>query len=261
MQLQPETTTLYVKGRSRLHRAHPFTKLSFIVLSGTMAYLLPWGLPGNGILILANLGLAFSCGVVTASWKALAKIMLPLSVFMLPIHGLFHADNQTALISVYDITFYREGSLFALGMLLRIAVVLTSSFLFVFTTHPSDLISAIAQTAGSPTLAYLVGSPMLMLPAMRQRIEKIQSAQRARGLDSQGNIFKRALGVAPLVIPLVIGALIEMEQRATALEIKGFRSKHPKTFLRIIHDSGVQRHARRIMLVTAAGIILFKWFK
>jgi energy-coupling factor transport system permease protein len=184
--------------------------------------------------------------------------MLPLALFMIPIHGILYPENHIVLFSLPWFNVYHEGLLFAFNMLLQLSIILIASLLFVFTTHPADLISTISQTAGSPTLAYLIGSPLLLLPAMRERIVAIQSAQRSRGLDTQGNLLRRCYGLLPLLIPLVLGSLIEIGQRSVALELRGFKSENPKTFVRKVSDSMVQRRLRQLMLALSICIIGYR---
>lgn len=155
-------------------------------------------------------------------------------------------------------TLYQEGLYFALTTLLKLTVVLITSLLFVFSTHPADLITALSQAGKSPSLAYLLGSPLLLLAGMRERIETIQAAQRARGLHTDGNVFRRFCSLAPLILPLVVGAITEVEQRSIALEVRGFKSTSAKTSLRILTDTTLQRLSRWGMLAAAATIILFR---
>ena len=261
--MKPRTSypTLFIEKDSWLHRIHPFNKLCYILFIGVSVYLLPGKWLTDIVLLLINLGFLLTAGIFKSSWKLIWKTMLPLILFMVPIHGILYPENRTVLISVQWFNVYQEGVLFALNTLLQLLVLLIASLLFVFTTHPADLISTVSQTAGSPTLAYLVGSPLLLLPAMGERIATIQSAQQSRGLDTQGNLLKRFYGLAPLFIPLVVGSLMEVEQRSIALELRGFKSKHSKTHVRTIPDSMLQQRLRRLMLILTLCIVVYGVFR
>jgi energy-coupling factor transport system permease protein len=261
MQARTSFSTLFFDGNSWLHRTHPFNKLGYVLLTGVSVYLLPGGWLTDVVLLLINLGFSLSAGTFKASWKVVWKTMLPLVFFMVLIHGVLYPDNHTILLDLQWFNIYQEGLVFAGNTLLNLVVLLTASLLFVFTTHPADLISTVSQTAGSPTLAYLVGSPLLLLPAMGERIATIQSAQQSRGLDTQGNLLKRFYGLAPLFIPLVVGSLMEVEQRSIALELRGFKSKHSKTHVRTIPDSMLQQRLRRLMLILTLCIVVYGVFR
>ena len=91
---------------------------------------------------------------------------------------------------------------------------------------------------------------------MIDRAGEITDAQRARGLDTQGRIWRRVRGLVPLAGPLVLGALAEVEERTMALEARAFTAPGKRTVLRVLPDSGSQRAVRwlvAIATIVAAG--------
>ncbi|MBG0790287.1 MAG: energy-coupling factor transporter transmembrane protein EcfT [Desulfovibrionaceae bacterium] len=251
-------TTLFVEGQSRLHGCHPFSKLFFIPLTGVAAYVEPGTVQAAVFLIVLNMTLAAAAGVLPTAWKITWRTLLPLALFMLPIHGFLYPGNHTPLFSRQGLTLYAEGLRFAGTILAQLAAVLSASLLFVLTTHPADLIAALTKAGWPSSIAYLLGSPLLMLPAMRDRTGVIRAAQQARGLDSGANILGRIRSLPPLVAPLVLGAFAEIEQRAIALELRGFHSSASKTSLRRVPDSTAQRLVRRLFLVATVFLILYR---
>ena len=252
------TATLFIDNDSWVQRIHPFTKLAYILLTGVAVYVgnLEW--KQLCLLLLVNIALITSGRMLREVCQTLGQIILPLALFMIPIHSFLYPGNTTPLFTAFGLVIYQEGMVFALITLSKLAVVLMASLLFVFSTHPADLITAVGQTGNSPSLAYLLGSPLLLLASMRDRIECIQAAQRARGLSTDGNVFRRFSSLVPLIRPLVVGAIVEIEQRSIALEVRGFKSPSAKTSLREITDSTLQRLGRWLMLVAAAAITLVR---
>ena len=253
--------TLYVSRKTWLHGLHPFNKLTYILLTGVVVYLGPAGWYVEAILLVGNLGLALRGEVAKTTWRLAWRTLLPLAFFMIIIHGFLYPENQTVLFSFHEIHFYQEGFLFALNVLLQLAALLTASLIFVLCTHPADLITAISQAGFPQSFAYLIGSPLLLLPLMRERIGTIQDAQRSRGLDSDGHFIKRFFSLFPLVAPLVLGSLVEIEQRSIALEIRGFSVPGPKTALRTISDTTWQQLLRWTMLLVSLLIIIYRIWK
>ncbi|BDQ35517.1 energy-coupling factor transporter transmembrane component T family protein [Pseudodesulfovibrio portus] len=249
-------TTLYIEGRSRLHGCHPFGKVFFILLVGVAAYFEPGNAATAATLLGLNLVLAVTGGIFPAMWKFAWRTLLPLALFMLPIHGFLYPGNHTGLLTWQGITLYEEGLRFGGTILLQLAAILAASLLFVFTTHPADFIAALNKAGWPPAMAYIVGSPLLMLPAMRARTGVIKAAQQARGLDSGGNLLGRMRALPPLIAPLVLGAFTEIEERAIALELRGFRSPGAKTSLRMVPDSTAQRVVRRAILAATGFLVL-----
>jgi energy-coupling factor transport system permease protein len=255
-------TTLFVEGRSFVHALNPLTKLAWVLFIGALAY----GAPVHAhqarwlvctALLALNGCLLLSAGAAPRAWGLFWRIMLPLMLFMLPIHGLLYPGNRTAAWAWHGIAVYREGLVFAGTVLLQVAVLLSASLIFVLCTHPADMVTAVTRAGGSPKLAFLVGSPLLMLPAMRARAATVQAAQRARGLDSEGGIFRRAKGLFPLVKPFLLGAIMDIEQRAVALEVRGFNSRSARTAWREVADSPAQRWARWAMLAACLAVAVY----
>jgi energy-coupling factor transport system permease protein len=253
--------TLFVCRKTWLHRLHPFNKLAYILLTGVAVYLGPGAWYIEAILIVVNLGLAISGEVLQKTWGLVWRTLLPLAFFMIPIHGFLYPENRTILISLSGVHFYLEGFLFALNVLLQLTAVLTASLIFVLCTHPTDLITAISQAGLPQSLTYLIGSPMLLLPIMRTRIATIQDAQRSRGLDSEGSVLKRFLSLFPLAAPVVLGSLVEIEQRSIALETRGFSTPGPKTSFRTVSDTPRQQLLRWGMLSVSLLIIVYRIWK
>ena len=61
--------------------------------------------------------------------------------------------------------------------------------------------------------------------------------------------------IVPLVGPLVVGALVDVEERAMALELRAYTAPGPKTSLRQLVDSAGQRVARLLMLLGTVALI------
>lgn len=247
--------------RSWLHNLHPYNKLIYILFIGVSIYSANAVFTPSLIVIIFNFILMLSCRVFLQSWKIFWRALLPLSCFMIIIHGFLSPENHTPLFHVGSLFFYQEGLFFALSTLLKLAALLSSSLLYVTTCHPADLMSALSQSGWPAGVAYMLGSPLLMIPAMREKAHIIQTAQKARGLNIEGGIISRIKGIIPLVLPLILGSLIEIEQRATALEIRGFKLRGEKTAYRQVPDSALQIFCRWFLLASTLAVCTFTTLK
>ncbi len=251
---QPQT--LFIPGHSWLHRLHPFTKLAYTFSVVLVVFLGPgeWlSALSAGLLTLLIAGWA---GFLPQLLRALARTILPLAAMLLVIHGLFNPANITPVINFGALTFSKEGLLYAALIIARLASVLAASLLLVFSTKPGDLILALSLAGTPPWIAYLLGSPLLLLPQLRARANSILAAQRARGLETEGSLLRRARALFPLVAPLVFSALVDTEERALALEARAFSASNPKTSLVELVDSAPQRAARWGMLILAVLVVI-----
>ena len=133
---------------------------------------------------------------------------------------------------------------------------MVSSFtLFLLTTHPSELMSDLTRRGLPSQFAYVIISTIQIIPQMQAKAQTIITAQRSRGLNTEGSFAKRVGALLPLVRPLVFGSLVEVEERAIAIEARGFTSTHQKTSLREIPDSRFDKGARWMLLLGVLAVI------
>ena len=64
----------------------------------------------------------------------------------------------------------------------------------------------------------------------------------------------------PLVEPLVLGSIIDVDERAIALEARGFSSNTPKTFFRTVEDRRWEQIFRWALLILSVILILVRLF-
>jgi energy-coupling factor transport system permease protein len=93
---------------------------------------------------------------------------------------------------------------------------------------------------------------------MLERATVIQASQRARGLDTEGSIRARLRGVLPLVGPVILSSLTEVEERSLALEVRAFGRPGKRHLLWRSPDSPVQLVARAALFVVLVGLIVGK---
>lgn len=132
----------------------------------------------------------------------------------------------------------------ALAALLRLLGITLPPTLLFATTPVADLLADLEARGLGRGPAFVLGAALAAVPRMQARARDVIEAQRARGLDTEGSWPRRLRGVLPLVTPLVIGSLTEVEDRALALEVRAFGTPGRRTVLRRLPDSGLQRLAR-----------------
>lgn len=224
-----KTISLYEDLNTPLHRLDPLSKLFYIVTILLVPVI--WGSKVATVCcILLSMSLLLMGKVLR---KTLPIIGFSLIVIMtvVIIQGLFHSDNVTALWHIGPLTFYREGLYFAFGIGLNVINLLLSFAILVLTTKPSDLVEALVKLGLSPKIGYVLSSVFQIIPQMSTTMETITDAQRSRGMETEGNLLTRLKAFFPLIGPVVMNSLITTRERAIALEVRGFNSKKPKSFL------------------------------
>jgi energy-coupling factor transport system permease protein len=141
----------------------------------------------------------------------------------------------------------------ALAALLRLLGATLPPTLLFATTATDDLLCELEARGLGRRAVLVVGTALTAVPRMQARAVEVIDAQRARGLDTEGSWRRRLRGIVPLVAPLVVGALAEVEDRALALEARAFSAPGRRTLLRRLPDSAWQRAARWLLLAAAVA--------
>ena len=94
--------------------------------------------------------------------------------------------------------------------------------LFGLTTEPRAFVVDLERRGLSPRVAFAAAATLETIPMMVERALSIQAEQRARGLDTEGSLRARIRGVLPLVAPVILSSLTEVEERSLALEVRSF---------------------------------------
>ncbi len=255
--------TLFVSGEGPLYRWHPLTKMALVV-AALLLFLVPWEREPRWLavppLLTAGLGALMAAhGRQPASaWaRRLFWLMAPVLVSLVLVQGFFYPGGRTPLWHAGPLALTREGLLFAATVGGRLVLAVGAFMVLLVTTHPADLTASLVHAGLPPEGAYLILAAIHLLPRMQARAQAIVAAQQARGLSLEGSLWQRARALLPLVTPLVLGAIQEVEERAMALEARAFRAPRPKTSLRTLCDSPAQRAFRWGIVALSGAIALF----
>ena len=252
--------SLYTPRPSPLHRLHPLTMLAavaFCLVAG-LALPGPWG--PYAVFLLVVVPLAALGQVLPELLRTAFKIALPFAISVFLIQGLFWT-NGTPVAQLGPLSLKSEGLWFAVQSTGRVLAVISSFLLLSLTTRPDALMIALDQRGAPKTLTYIVLATIQIAPRFQAKARTILDAQRARGLETEGGFARRVAALLPLVVPLVLGSIIDIEERAMALDARAFARSGAKTSLLILPDSATQRVLRWLIILAmivavAAGIWL-----
>ena len=252
-----ERLSFYTKRDSTIHRLNPLTKLTLVLSIVLVSFLSPWYWTGLVLLLAVIVPLVFAGKVAREYFSSALHVILPAGAFIFLMQAFFQPIGQTVVFKFWFLDITQESLTYAFQIAIRITLMVSSFTLFLLTTHPSELMSDLTRRGLPPQFAYVIISTLQILPQMQARAQTIIAAQRSRGLDTQGSFRKRVGGLLPLVGPLVFGSLVEVEERAIAIEARGFTSPRPKTFLREIPETGLDKTLRvvLVLVVIAAGAL------
>lgn len=170
-------------------------------------------------------------------------LTLPIAISVVLV-SVFTRAGTTVLFTVGPFDATLEGADFAAQTLVRLLAISLSIGLFVLTTHPRAFVLDLERRGVSPRIAFVAVATIEAVPALVERAAVIGESQRARGLDTEGSLAARLRGVFPLVGPVIIGALTDVEERSLALESRAFSRPGRRHLLWSMADHGWERGVR-----------------
>lgn len=145
---------------------------------------------------------------------------------------------------VFAVGSVEDGIALAATVVARVLTMAGATVLFYVTTKPAELVASLQYHGTSARLTFVIYNGVAMIPRLAERAREVTDAQRARGLDTQGNWLRRGRGLLAVSAPTVLGAIGEVETRTLALETRGFTRPGRPTLLWVPRDGRVQRLAR-----------------
>ena len=232
---------------------NPATKLAVAALEVVAAFVLPgWLGPGLVLLALAVVGIA-SRAIRDLVLIGLATLPLVVSIMVVNLFLLSGASDQIVRIGPLAPTW--SGFWFGLLTTARLLAFSSAMALAYVTTPIDDLLADLSRRGLGRRAIFVVGAAVGMVPRTLERAGEILDAQRSRGMDTEGRIWRRARGVFPLAAPLVFGALTEVEERTMALEARAFSAPGRPTLLRVPLDKAVDRVLRWAAVLALVAVI------
>jgi energy-coupling factor transport system permease protein len=215
-------------------------------------YLGPLAIIGLGIL-----PSAVAAGVAGRLIRVSALLTLPIAISVVLV-SVFTRAGTTVLFSIGPFDATAEGVDFAGQTLVRLFAISTAIGLFGLTTNPRAFVLDLERRGLSPRFAFVAMATLEAVPAMVERAGVIQASQRARGLDTEGSLRARIRGVLPLVGPVILSSLTEVEERSLALEVRAFGRPGRRHMLWRSPDSHVQLLVRGALLGALLAVIVLR---
>lgn len=155
------------------------------------------------------------------------------------------------------LTIYEKGLKTAISLSFLIMNI-AGIFVWLFqTTENKEISRALEDSGMSHKAAYVFTSTLQMIEILGKNSKTIMNAQKARGVETEGNMIVRAKAFFPSLVPLILGAVISSEERVLTLEARGFSVEGKKTHVFELEKSGIEKQvtivAVLITLITIAG--------
>lgn len=226
----------YYQVDSIIHRLDPRVKL-LATLIYVVSLFVTNSPVGYAIAILFLVG-CISLSKVPAKYvlkglKSLVYILIFSATFILLFTGGEHIVFKYGIIKIS-----REGIYNAIEMVVRLTLLLIGSSVMTLTTKPTDMADGLEKAFGFlkvikvpvHEMAMMISIAFRFIPILVEETDKIMKAQIARGADFEsGGLIKKAKGLIPLLVPLIISSIKRALDLATAMEARCYNGGEGRT--------------------------------
>lgn len=245
-------------GPTAWHRLDPLTRL--VLSAATLVAVITLG----GVFCPALIGLlavvlpAAAARVLPGVARTSFLLALPLAGSVAIVNILFTPGGSEVVAEIGPLRVTSQGIAVAAEVVVRVFVMAGAVTLFYLTTRPAELVASLQEHGIPSRLTFVIHNAVAMMPRLAERAAEVTAAQRARGLDSEGSLWRRLRGVTAVAGPTVSGAIAEVETRTLALEIRGFTRPGRHTVLWAPSDGGAQRAARWSMVAAVLLLVALR---
>ena len=123
------------------------------------------------------------------------------------------------------------------------------------TTSNKEIARALEESGMNYKAVYVFTSSLSMIDILSGNSKTIMNAQKARGVETEGNMIVRAKAFFPTLVPLILGAVIGSEERVLTLEARGFSMQCEKTHMFNLEKSGLESTVKIASVVVTILVI------
>lgn len=211
-----------MKQENKIVGLYPLTKFYLAIVLVVLDIIMPGILSKLVVFVIINIIAALS-GVWKSFIRKVRNSVGVLFVILLFIQTFFYPRGEV-IFSFWIFNAKLEGILFALKLGITLMGVGGSLIWFFSVTQEKDFVLALEKSGMSAKASYVVLSTLQMVPVLKKKSQTIMNAQKARGVETEGNLLVRAKVFVPTIIPLVLSSIAGTEERALTLEARGFSS-------------------------------------
>ncbi|GFZ82106.1 cobalt transporter [Compostibacillus humi] len=248
----------YQEKKSFMNNIDPVSKLIWMVCISVLVFLYETPLPQFYLLMatillaltLANLSLTF---ILRGIW---IMILFSTGFFVLQ---LIFVPGHTVLFYVGPLPIYSESLNFATAITLRILTIFMSSFIFVVSTDPRDIVLALTQKFKVPyRFAYAIFVALRFVPTIESEARVIESAQIIRGVGKQKGLKNKVENFKRFSMPLLMGAIRRVRITANTMDSKGYGAYRDRTYIRTVSITTKGKIFAAIWVLTLIFAIVLK---
>lgn len=237
--------------RDFFKKLYPLTKLYLALALIISAFIIPSHIYDYSMIIICGIIVSFENKLKIYSKRIfLSLFWLFTAIFI--IQSLFIPAGEVWLKFGF-ISVYKEGVMKAIGLTSKLTAIVSTLTMLTLITPVKDFTLALEKKGLNPKAAFILMLTLQTIPEMKKQADVIMDSQKARGIETEGNVFVRAKALIPIFIPLVLSSIANTEERAITLEARGFSVGEKRT---ILYDIKETKNDKIMKVILAIFIVL-----
>mgnify|MGYP003083846466 FL=1 len=232
-------------------KLYPLTKLYLALALIISAFIIPSHIYDYSMIIICGIIVSFENKLKIYSKRIfLSLFWLFTAIFI--IQSLFIPAGEVWLKFGF-ISVYKEGVMKAISLTSKLTAIVSALTMLTLITPVKDFTLALEKKGLNPKAAFILMLTLQTIPEMKKQADVIMDSQKARGIETEGNVFVRAKALIPIFIPLVLSSIANTEERAITLEARGFSVGEKRT---ILYDIKETKNDKIMKVILAIFIVL-----
>lgn len=237
--------------RDFFKKLYPLTKLYLALALIISAFIIPSHIYDYSMIIICGIIVSFENKLKIYSKRIfLSLFWLFTAIFI--IQSLFIPAGEVWLKFGF-ISVYKEGVMKAIGLTSKLTAIVSALTMLTLITPVKDFTLALEKKGLNPKAAFILMLTLQTIPEMKKQADVIMDSQKARGIETEGNVFVRTKALIPIFIPLVLSSIANTEERAITLEARGFSVGEKRT---ILYDIEETKNDKIMKVILAIFIVL-----
>ncbi len=220
----------YQRTGNKINDLDPLSKLNIFLVLGLTCFLVD-----NYVYSLTLCVLCYPISILVGKLKyfnrIFSKLIIILFLFVIVVRQL-SVPGSTVIFSIFGWKWTWEALVNGMsigGKLLAFSGVIV---LFFATTPMRDLMYSLEQKGVSHTTTYVILSSFQTIIDLKASSQAILESQKARGIETEGNVLHRIKAFLPIISPLLLGAIASTEEKTIAMDARAFSAKVKHSSLR-----------------------------
>lgn len=209
--------------------------------------------PASAAVVACYLLLATACGRLMPYLRVYVKLAALIGAFFFALRAAF-LPGDDVVASLGPLTVTAEGIDQGIRMAALMVAVCGAIVLLTVVVKPGDLAYALEMKRVPPSFTYIIVSTVHTISDLGAGVRRILDSQRARGIETERNVITRTRAFLPTLGPLFLTAIVSAEEKAIAMDARGFSGSTRHTHLRHLRPVPAWEKVLVAGVVLAAGV-------